>query len=468
MVSERLNASLLPFIVGAIAILRWAPRAAEPSRTLLYLVGGFIVLCGNLAWIWPNRQRQFAIAWVAIATIYNAFEFARQQAPFLLFAIAAGAVYIVYLANSIWREHVQRRNLEIALSNTESIDPNTIEEVLAIPDDSQLCIRVFDAIVANQSEEIDASRLNLDEQTVLLPVHAKGIIGNGGFNYLFEGEFKGDPYFELTAAAFERIGASKASRVFRDALTLFPNSRPPRDLSERLRIYRSGKGKNRADLDQSFWQASAEIDSCLAKFIRAHRTSFLHLQVKRRELPQTDSLETAGEIHRLDLASLPHWARIALAARCARRVVPIFKQNWPNALPARLQSVERAIALAEQSAAEAQPAAGLADAVLEATMTAGAALRSLYGMASEDDESLPADGNLGTLASTSAKAASRAAEAAAASPNDSAYIAADALDFALSSAGDLASDFSRDFERLVRAAATMGWTNRSAVPIDFW
>ena len=44
-----------------------------------------------------------------------------------------------------------------------------------------------------------------------------------------------------------------------------------------------------------------------------------------------------------DIAILPRWARVAFAARCARRVQPLFMTGWPDAPKEHVESVERAI-----------------------------------------------------------------------------------------------------------------------------
>jgi hypothetical protein len=56
-------------------------------------------------------------------------------------------------------------------------------------------------------------------------------------------------------------------------------------------------------------------------------------------------LPTADEIRQL-----PRWARVAFVARCARRVLPLFKHDWPNAPMKYVRAVERAVAVAEQFA----------------------------------------------------------------------------------------------------------------------
>jgi hypothetical protein len=54
------------------------------------------------------------------------------------------------------------------------------------------------------------------------------------------------------------------------------------------------------------------------------------------------------------IAELPQWARVAFAARCARRVLPLFKHFWKDAPQKHVVAVTRAVELAERSAAEAK------------------------------------------------------------------------------------------------------------------
>src|SRR5262245_8717534 len=85
-----------------------------------------------------------------------------------------------------------------------------------------------------------------------------------------------------------------------------------------------------------------------------------------------------------ELRSLPHWARVAFAARCALTVEPLFRQAWPNATAETQESVRAAIRLAEQSAAKAQPLEGLEKATTNAICAAGGALLSVYGFPSDE------------------------------------------------------------------------------------
>jgi hypothetical protein len=129
---------------------------------------------------------------------------------------------------------------------------------------------------------------------------------------------------------------------------------------------------------------------------------------------------------------LPHWGRVAFAAGCARRVQPLFAEAWPDAIHDRVAAVERAIALAEQSAAEQQASGGLKEALIGALRVAGRALiRHHYPAIVEREEPAPADPQAALVASFTAKVAEKAAEAAAAAPGDSGRPVREAYQFAL-------------------------------------
>ena len=87
----------------------------------------------------------------------------------------------------------------------------SLKLLLAEPDNFELCNGLFTRIVEYHGDDIDASAVSEDERVVLLVWHVSGIIGNGGFRYLFEGNLKGDPHFALTAEAFRVTGCKKAS-----------------------------------------------------------------------------------------------------------------------------------------------------------------------------------------------------------------------------------------------------------------
>lgn len=53
----------------------------------------------------------------------------------------------------------------------------------------------------------------------------------------------------------------------------------------------------------------------------------------------------------VDIKPLPRWARVAFAARCSRRVLPLFRHFWPSAPVDRVRAIATAVEFAEQAAA---------------------------------------------------------------------------------------------------------------------
>jgi hypothetical protein len=73
-----------------------------------------------------------------------------------------------------------------------------------------------------------------------------------------------------------------------------------------------------------------------------------------------------------EIAALPRWAKVAFAARCTRRVLPVFKHNWPAAPKKHLDAVKKAVEVAERAASAAYAsAAGASAAARAAAYAAG-------------------------------------------------------------------------------------------------
>ncbi len=62
----------------------------------------------------------------------------------------------------------------------------------------------------------------------------------------------------------------------------------------------------------------------------------------------SDELPSLGEI-----AGLPRWARVAFAARCASRVLPLFRHRQPDTSDGHAQAVASAVKVSERAAANA-------------------------------------------------------------------------------------------------------------------
>jgi len=167
-----------------------------------------------------------------------------------------------------------------------------------------------------------------------------------------------------------------------------------------------------------------------------------------------------------EIEKLPHWARVAFAAHCARACIPLFRGAWPNALPRRLEALQIATQLAEDSAARATAAHGLKDAFTEAIMAAGVALYPTLGF--PISEPVPSNKNECLIASSSAKASEWAAKAAYNGPSESSRATVEAFDFcrqAAEAAGAkrIVAELRLDFTGLCRVAAQGEWDDTTSV-----
>ncbi len=146
-----------------------------------------------------------------------------------------------------------------------------------------------------------------------------------------------------------------------------------------------------------------------------------------------------------EVAALPRWAQVAFAARCARRVLPLFRAFCPPVLAERFAAVERAMSVAAASAAVAH-----ADASDDAVYTAAA-----------DAAIAAADVEVAHLAAGASANAARAAAIAASSADASDYASAAAL--AAARAGAAADAIRLDFGTLQETARQNRWDDNTPV-----
>ena len=153
-----------------------------------------------------------------------------------------------------------------------------------------------------------------------------------------------------------------------------------------------------------------------------------------------ETLPTLAEI-----LQLPRWARVAFAARCARRVLPQFNANWPDAPPEYAQAVESAVSIAESSARNAT-----------VDLVSGP-MRAAYAAARDADTY-----HLARSAAYTAAIAANTAGAAffGATPADAAEEAAAAA----VEAGASASQIRADYNLLRYYSWQHGWTDETPVP----
>ena len=117
---------------------------------------------------------------------------------------------------------------------------------------------------------VDASQYTPEERVIMLVWHSSGIIDNGGFEYLFSGDFDGDPEFKITAAAYKTVGLTRGYEAFQDAFKLFPNGKIPHDSEERIQQYKMADESVREEINTKHWKDGWEDlrEKVLAQFIR--------------------------------------------------------------------------------------------------------------------------------------------------------------------------------------------------------
>jgi len=155
---------------------------------------------------------------------------------------------------------------------------SSLREILADPIDFNLCNRLFGRIAERYGNEFDVTEETEQERTVSLVWHSYGIIGNGGFQYLLEGNFKGDFGFRETANSYRRIGCDTAAAYFDRLFSAFPKGDIPAHIGKRLRVYQKSFSGFPNKVDGPFFSASKQIESCLAAYIRANASAFAHLE----------------------------------------------------------------------------------------------------------------------------------------------------------------------------------------------
>jgi hypothetical protein len=337
--------------------------------------------------------------------------------------------------------------------------PTSFDEWLAEADDSQLCHEMCSRLEAHH-QPVNASSLSAVEQVVWLVWLSKGIIDNGGFRHLFESDVPGDPHLALSAAAYERIGCPKRAAAFRATLAYFPGSLPPANIDKRLRNYLRQVKVWPTPEDNAYLSGEA-VEAHLAAFIREHREAFAHLAA-----PPARQEERSVEYAPLQTGP-PHWIRVAVAAHCARLVLPLIEKLWPSLPPAKRRELQEAATLAMQSAREGQTKDGLRQARMQAVMMAG---QALMGAGSEEG---PLNALVGSQASSLAKVVEKAAEAAEAAAAESALPFREAVQYALSvadAAGPraLRQSLMKALRKAEHRAKQRGWPDQTPAPADLF
>jgi hypothetical protein len=136
-----------------------------------------------------------------------------------------------------------------------------------------LCQATWKSIVDRYGESAMATDFTPRERVVVAVWTVSGIVGNGGFEYLFGSELPGDPDYQLSLDAFRAIGCDEAVAAFEGALCLFPGGVVPHDDEERATAFATNPEHLRTALASRFWATDDIMVTKLAAFIRKEFSS---------------------------------------------------------------------------------------------------------------------------------------------------------------------------------------------------
>lgn len=335
----------------------------------------------------------------------------------------------------------------------------SLAEILEERDDLLLCRDLALFLFPPDRKQKKLKNLPRTQRVIRLVWTSSGLMESGGLREVLRRGVPGDRGLLLTIKAYDVIGCQTAAQVFRDALARFPDGKLPRDLDERLTLIDS-RASEFVDLVQRYRAVQNAIHHKLAAYARKHRDDLL-----MGARPLANHIKPRGTPQ-----DLPHWTRVLFAARCAKIVYPLLRAHWPNMIGARKVAIKRAIHVAAKSAITGTPHDAVAEAVVLAEQTAGAAHG---GRTPAEIEPRAGSGISRTIASFVAKASEKAAQAASAPPAESAAAVEDCFRFAQSAAVAAGSNMmmkklKRAFSLLYITAHERQWTDATAIDRQVW
>ena len=93
-----------------------------------------------------------------------------------------------------------------------------IKKEMDINNSFDLCDQIYCSMVSQYGENDDLYLDDVRKMTISFIWQISGILGNGGFQFLFEGLFSPDPTFKETISAYRRIGCTATADIFVEAL----------------------------------------------------------------------------------------------------------------------------------------------------------------------------------------------------------------------------------------------------------
>jgi hypothetical protein len=174
----------------------------------------------------------------------------------------------------------------------------------------------------------------------------------------------------------------------------------------------------------------------------------------------------------MNMKQLPHWARIAFAARRARKVLPLFDEYWPGVLESTRRDLEEIVQYAEQAAAKAKAGTETSEFADKGCDIAGGAILGYWAPQipwDPEDGPMPPNQHAANIACNVAKTAEFAVRASGHPSPCPPSVADGGYGYFLgvvnaANRRDLLDEFVEEFNSLVRVAKKGKWNHATPVP----
>ena len=123
--------------------------------------------------------------------------------------------------------------------------------------------------IANKEKKKGKQSLTEEQWALLTVWHVFGIVENGALFYFFEHRFD----VNEVARAFETVGNPERALILKQAVALFPNSKPPEDFDELLESMADHEEALTA-LSTKFVRGQKDVVAMLGDYIRNHEAAF--------------------------------------------------------------------------------------------------------------------------------------------------------------------------------------------------
>jgi hypothetical protein len=125
--------------------------------------------------------------------------------------------------------------------------------------------------LCTRADEDGLEALPQRHRIVVLAWAARGIIGNGGFRYYYEGGWR----MAEVAAAYRTLGFEQAARACESTLRIFPACMPPRDDERRREIVQRTDFDQFEDEESKVYDVDWEsLEAAIKRYMDRHPVDF--------------------------------------------------------------------------------------------------------------------------------------------------------------------------------------------------